>query len=270
MKIMIPVLIYDSRSEQEFITQTDKIPETKIVKTPGFTLKGVSFTLEENIILIHYRLNEVHSESSSFRKVVYPEGPIDERVLDDLIELCWTTLYEEHVWYMKVPRSQIAPYPEDAVLDTFENEGYIYLKISDSYKPKMVVRFEETQNDEEIPENVKQLLMSEEPDFDCPEEYKNVDWWEFLMFRPAEILSMQFDKVKYICFLKPSLDLLVYHFIREGEVDDGSYTFHTIHTLNRIVMENEYVLDKIDLSGYIIYKTAKNVRSVSELFFVRK
>ena len=145
---MIPVLIYDSRSEQELITQTDKVPETKIVKTPGFTLKGVSFTLKENVILIHYRFNEVHSESSSFRKVVYPEGPIDERVLDDLIELCWTTLYEEYVWYMKVPRSQIAPYPEDAVLDTFENGEYVYLKISDSYKPMMTVRFEETQNKE--------------------------------------------------------------------------------------------------------------------------
>lgn len=265
----IPVTIYDKRTQKEFRGSSDRIPVEKIIKTPGFTLRHLCFALKEDAIVMEYILNETPCHSLAFRKYCFPLVELNDSVIDTLIDLCWTTLYEEGRLYSHVERSLMPEWPEGALVDTYEHMGFILFKFKSEFKLIIESQFEES-DEHEFSDKVRLQLMSKEPEFQCPEEYKDTDWWEFLRFQPDEILVQTFDDVKVTTFCKRKLGITHYRFTTSGETDDGTYMFYTIPSSRSTVRENGYVLEKLEFSNYTIYKTAKNVRLTNKLKVIKR
>lgn len=266
----IKVTICDNRTEKEFTSFTDKLPENKIIKTPGVTLHCIHFILEENLIIIDYHFNEIFGHQKSFRRYNYPNVELNEHVIDDLIDLIYDKLYIENVLYLS--SSIPLEYPQDAVLDKVVYKGLTLIKYINKYKPLTEITLEEKEKPE-LSENIKKLLLSEELEFICPEKLKEINWTEHLGFQPSEILMEEFeDDITILTFFKAKLEILVHHFIRGDVLDyyrnNAEHIFLTVNKLSYCnVIENDRIIDKVNGGDCAIYrcKEKTNIKYVIKL-----
>lgn len=252
----IPVSIFDNRTEKQFVSHTDKLPIRKIIKTPGITMHCISFILEKYLIIIEYHFNETFNHQFSFRRYDYPKVELNDLVIDDLIDVIYNKLYLENVNYINF--NGAIEYPQDAVLDKLEYKGMTLLKYYNKYSPLIEITFEEKK--EELSDSVKKILLSEEPDFECPEEYKEIEWSKYLGFQPSNIEVEEFDEdIKLFQISKEKLRLLVYHFIRKfGSEDFQNRCFTVAKVSNHNIIVNNRVIDKLETKDSIIYKCKEN------------
>jgi hypothetical protein len=249
----IPVTIYDSRNKKEFTSKSDKIPVEKIIKTPGLTVHCICFVLEKDVIIIKYHFNEAFDSIRSFRKYEYPEVELGDSVIDELIDLIYNKLYDPNALYIYSESS--IEYPQDAILDIYDNK---YIKYKKGYKPVLEISFEEKEPIE-LSETVKDLLMSPEPDFECPEQYKHINWAECLGFQPDKIILENFGDINVLSLIKSKLNLTVLRYHRQSEEVDTESNFYTINKIGNYKIINENLLvDKVGFSDCIICKTSKN------------
>lgn len=248
----ISVTIYDFRTNKEFKSKTDKLPVDKIIKTPDITLHCICFELKNDAIVINYHFNEVFNNQKSFRKYIYPEVELNDTVIDDLIDLIYTKLYDPDALYISGDNIE---YPQDAILDIYNN----IIKYKKDYKLKLEISFEEKEKPK-LTGKVKELLLSPEPYFECPEEYKHINWADCLNFQPDKLIVDKIDDIFLLCFTKTKLGLIVYKYYRESEEIDIKSNYFTINKVgseNTIIDEN-LVIDKVEFSDCIIFKTNKN------------
>lgn len=205
--------------------------------------------MKNDAIEINYHFNEVFSHQKSFRKYIYPEVELNENIVDDLIDLIYTKLYDPNANYISGNNIE---YPEDAILDKYEN----IVKFKKSYKLKSIISFEEKE-ELEYTEKVKELLLSPEPDFQCPEEYNHINWTECLKFQPDELVVDKFDDIFLLCFTKKKLGLIVYRYHKAFENIDLESNFYTIKKSENLIIDEKLVIDKVEFSDCIICKTNK-------------
>lgn len=249
----IPITIYDYRSKKEFYTITDKLPVDKISKISIHCLKII---LKNNIILINYHFQGTTGYNYSFRRFNYPEVELNETVVDDLIELIYIKLYEPNVLYVAGYNIE---YPQDALLDLYEDNGKKYIKYKNIYNPVLEISFKE-KDEIELSQEAKELLLSPEPNFECPEEYRHINWVDFLEFQPEKIIVEQFNDIIILCIIKSKLNIITYRFHKESEEIDTESNFHFINKIgNYKIIDNEQVIDEVEFFDCKILKTAKNI-----------
>jgi hypothetical protein len=268
----INITIIDNRTNKEFTSKSDKFPVNKIIKVPNLTLHCVRFTITNDAIIMIYHYNEIETRSYSFRKYSFPNDiELNDNFIDELIELIYTKLYESDVYYIAWSKDNVIM--SECILDTYEYNGLLLIKYKNDYKFIRRIKFVE-KND--ISDNLKKLLLSEEPEYKCPDEFSHIDWVNYLGFQPNEIkciIKCPDSKTKVIAFYKDKLNIEHFIFLHESEELDLNTRYTTIYGKNDINFAEpttKYIIDKIELDDAIIIKTYKNIFVELKISFERK